>query len=74
MHACWTWRKTRGLFKGACEIVVGQEETWHRAFEHDDFHFWICLKRNDDLVELRDGVGTKNVEGRIFKQHFPLSG
>jgi hypothetical protein len=51
---------------------VRQEEARHRALEHDDLDLGVGLDLGDDAVQLRNGLGTENVERRVIQRDAPV--
>jgi hypothetical protein len=49
-----------------------QEETIDGAIEDNDFYVIIRFQCRDDLVQLRYGFGTKDIQGRVVKGNTPV--
>src|SRR5262249_603389 len=61
-----------GVLKLCEEIVVCDKETVDGAIEHDDFNPIVSLERRDDLIQLRNALRAKNVEGWVVEDNAPI--
>jgi hypothetical protein len=42
------------------------------AVENDNLYIVVGFQRRDDLVQLRDGLGPKDIQGRMVERHSPI--
>src|SRR5262249_883466 len=54
------------------EVVVGQKVSLHRAVEDHDLDVLVRFERRNDFVQLRNGVRTEDVEGRMIERDSPI--
>src|ERR1700704_2918525 len=72
LQASWSrWEPGRVLEFGN-EIVVREEKPFHGAVKNDNFDLFVGFKRCNDLVQLRNGVRTKNVQWRMIQGDAPI--
>src|SRR5882724_11843422 len=72
LQASWSrWEPGRVLELGN-EIVVRQEKPFHGAVKNDNFDLLVGFKRCNDLVQLWNGVRTKNIQWRMIKGDAPI--
>src|SRR5260370_1092244 len=53
---------------------MSHEEAFDRAVEDDHFDLFVSFERRNDLIELGNGVGTKDVERRMINRYSPIMG
>ncbi len=53
---------------------MSQKKPLNRAVKNDHFDMLVSFQRCDDLVELRNSVRAKDVEGRVINRHAPIRG
>ena len=51
---------------------MGDEEPVDGAVEDDDLHQLVGLQRGDGLIELRNGIGPKDIQRRHVERHPPV--
>ena len=51
---------------------MSQKEPLHGAVKDDHFDFLVRLKGGDDLIELRNGIRTEDVERRMIDRDSPV--
>jgi hypothetical protein len=51
---------------------VSQEETFDRAVENNNLYSMVGFEFRDDLTQLRDGLGAKDIQGRVVKRNSPV--
>ena len=66
------WRQISCIFQPCKKVIVSQKETFDRAVEHNNLYIMVAFKCCDDLIQLRDGLRTKNVQGRVVKRNSPV--
>src|SRR6266568_9501514 len=49
-----------------------QKEPLHRAVKDDHFDVLVSFERCDDLIQLRNGLRTKDIQGRVVKRNPPV--
>ena len=58
---------------GVCEkIIVRQEKTVDGAVDDDNLYIAVGFQRRDDRVQLRDGLGSKDIQRRMVKRYSPI--
>ena len=50
-----------------------QKEPFNRAVKDDHVDVLVSFERCDDLIELRNGFRTEDVERRMIKRYSPIS-
>ena len=48
------------------------KEALDGAVEYDNLYVLISFECRDDLVQLRNGLGPKDIQGRMVKRHSPV--
>jgi hypothetical protein len=51
---------------------VRQEETLDGAVEDNDLYIIVGFECRDDLVQLWNGLGAKDIQGRVVKRNAPV--
>jgi hypothetical protein len=51
-----------------------QKEPFNRAVKDDHVDVLVSFERCDDLIELRNGFRTEDVERRMIKRYSPIVG
>src|SRR5215467_14343055 len=51
---------------------MSQKEPWHLAVKDDHFDIRVLFNRCDDLIQLRNGFRTEDVERRVVKRDSPV--
>jgi hypothetical protein len=69
LQASGSRRKARRLLEFGEQVVVRQEEAVDGAVEDDDLQVLVLLHEGNHLVQLRDGLGSEDVEGRMVEGH-----
>ena len=72
LQAGWTRREPGRVFELGNEIVVREKKPFHGTVKNDDFDLFVGFKRGNHLVQLRNGVRTKNVQWRMIKGDAPM--
>ncbi len=52
---------------------MGKEESVDGAVEHHHLHARIEFDQFDDLFQLRNGLVTEDIQGRMVERHAPIS-
>jgi hypothetical protein len=51
---------------------MSKEESFDGTVEDDDFDFLVGFERGDNLIQLRNALGTENVERWMVQRHSPV--
>jgi hypothetical protein len=66
------WRQINCVFRLCEKVIVRQEETLDGAVEDDDLYIIVGFECRDDLVQLRNGLGANDIQGRVVKRNAPV--
>src|SRR5262245_38161193 len=72
MHPRGSRSQTRGIFRLCKEVVMGQEHTFDGAVKDHHFDLLVSLDCRDDLVQLRNGLGTEDIERWVVERDSPV--
>src|SRR5258705_3376978 len=72
LQASWSWWEPGRVLEFGNEIVVREEKPFHGAVKNDNFDLFVGFKRCNNLVQLWNGVRTKNVQWRMINGDAPI--
>src|SRR5438552_4932842 len=72
MQACRSRSEMRQIVKFCKEIQMNQKETFNSTVKNHHLNLLVSFDCRDDLVYLRKGLRTEDVERRLVKRDSPI--